>query len=83
MRPIITASHAGWDCEAFLAFLHLAAQVGAGVEPVAGRVLRLVTGGTHVVELVGQAIVWSVPALTIGVLFAVVIWKANKSLDGV
>ena len=39
-----------------LPLLHLPAQIGAGVEPIAGCILRLVTGGVQVVELIRQPI---------------------------
>ena len=49
-------AHLGLVIEPPLAILHLAAQVRSRVEPEAGRVLGLVTGGIEVVQSVGEAI---------------------------
>ena len=50
------AAHFGLVVETALAVLHLAAQVGAGVEPEPRRVLRLVAGAVEVVQPVGEPI---------------------------
>src|SRR5271165_549547 len=42
--------------EPLLPLLHLSAQICAGVEPIASRIIRLITGGVQVVELIRQSI---------------------------
>src|ERR1700751_6090265 len=42
--------------EPLLPLFHLSAQICAGVEPEASRILRLITGGVQVVELIRQPI---------------------------